>query len=369
MIRQAETTTAENPVVLIVEDDPSTAELYELIIEKSGVQTVVAHDSITAMEYLHSAQPDALVLDVMMPDESGLDLCRQMRRMPGYAHVPVIMVSALTQREHVRAGMEAGASAYLTKPVSPGVLTETVRQWIVREGLHGQPESALARLESEVQRTIIEVRRNIAEIGRAHRVFEAYSRELRSVQGTPAAPAPAAVRRAVDKYRLRVSQSEGAGWRALEATLRRLEAVEVALRRRGVHEPTRKREWELARARRPFVREDCEQWARSCPEHILTEYTRAVEGGDKIYAYLLERYGQAALEQASEGEHLADLRSMILGAGRTGGDDLEQIERLQERLMPLMAQLSGLRIPDEVVFVQAAAPPTQFNGLEAIFPG
>jgi hypothetical protein len=84
------------------------------------------------------------------------------------------------------------------------------------------------------------------------------------------------------------------------------------------------------------------------------EYNRASESGERIYAYLLERYGQWALEQASEWETLAGLRASILAAGHPDGDDLTKIEQYYGQLMPLMTQLSGLRIPDEVVFVQHA---------------
>jgi hypothetical protein len=84
------------------------------------------------------------------------------------------------------------------------------------------------------------------------------------------------------------------------------------------------------------------------------EYGGAVEKGDKIYAYLLERYGQLALEQANEWEYLADLRTRILSASRSNGDDLGMIEHFHSLLMPLMAQLSALRIPDQVVFVHQA---------------
>jgi YesN/AraC family two-component response regulator len=287
----------------------------------------------------------------MMPDESGLELCRNLRSSPNFADVPVIMVSALIQNEDVRAGLEAGASAYLKKPVSPGVLTETVRQWIARVGTQLQPESSISRLESEVQRTIIEVKRRIAEIGRAHRVFEAYSRELQRADGNLPTADPAVVRRAVEMSRSRIIQAEAAGWRVLENTLRRLEGLEIAMRRRGVHEPKGKEQWELARARAPFVREDCRQWARSCPDHILAEYGGAIEKGDKIYAYLLERYGQLALEQSTEWEYLAELRARILAACRSNGDDLGMIEHFHSLVNPLMAQLSALRIPDQLVFV------------------
>ena len=346
--------TEGTPVVLIVEDDPATADLYALLFGNSGLQTLVAHDSSTARDYLRSAQPDALVLDVMMPDESGLELCRTLRSSPHYADVPVIMVSALIQNDDVRAGLEAGASAYLKKPVSPGLLTDTVRQWIARVGTQLQAGSSITRLEFEVQRTVIEVKRRIAEIARAHRVFEAYSTELQRADGSPSTADPEIVRRAVEMYRSRIIQAEAAGWRVLESTLRRLEGREIAMRRRGVHEPRGKEQWELARARGPFVREDCRQWARSCPDHILVEYGGAVEKGDKIYAYLLERYGQLALEQADEWEYLADLRARILSACRSNGDDLGTIEHFHGLLLPLMAQLSALRIPDQVVFVHQA---------------
>lgn len=200
----------------------------------------------------------------------------------------------------------------------------------------------------------MEVKRRIAQIARAHRVFESYSRQLQQAEDTPSSLRPAMVRRALGMYRSRVVQSEAAGWHVLEGTLRRVEELEIALRRRGVHKPRGKDQWEYARARRPFVREYCWQWASSCPDHILTDYATAVENGDKTYTYLLERYGQWGLEQAKEWEHLAELRRLILSASRAVGDELGIVERFYGQLTPLMAELSRQCIPDEVLFVHQA---------------
>src|SRR3972149_4177092 len=187
---QVKVPTEGTPVVLIVEDDPATADLYALLFGNSGLQTLVAHDSSTARDYLRSAQPDALVLDVMMPDESGLELCRPLRSTPDYADVPVIMVSALIQNEDVRAGLEAGASAYLKKPVSPGLLTETVRQWIARVGSQLQPGSSLPRLEFEVQRTVIEDHLRPPQLPRASRACHPYSHAWHPNAGSPSTADP-----------------------------------------------------------------------------------------------------------------------------------------------------------------------------------
>jgi CheY-like chemotaxis protein len=74
--------------------------------------------------------PDAILLDVMMPDVSGLEVLRFIRREPGLMHIPVVIVSARTLPADIQAGMEAGASAYLTKPVGFRELSETVAEVI-----------------------------------------------------------------------------------------------------------------------------------------------------------------------------------------------------------------------------------------------
>jgi DNA-binding response OmpR family regulator len=122
--------TAALKKILIVEDEPSAADVFEEMMRFSGYQVVKIHSSTSAMSVIRAELPDAILLDVMMPDISGLEVLRYIRREPGLQHIPVVIVSARTLPSDIKAGMEAGASAYLTKPVGFQELREMVAEVI-----------------------------------------------------------------------------------------------------------------------------------------------------------------------------------------------------------------------------------------------
>ncbi len=104
--------------VMIVEDEPETAEMIAEMIRLSGFLAVTSHGGTPAISMIIRKVPDAVILDMMMPDLSGLEVLRLMRVDPRMTHIPVIVVSAKSRPEDIQEGMDAGAVAYLTKPVS-----------------------------------------------------------------------------------------------------------------------------------------------------------------------------------------------------------------------------------------------------------
>lgn len=118
--------------IVIVEDEPSAADVFGEMMRFSGYEVVKIHSSTTAMSVIRAELPDAILLDVMMPDVSGLEVLRFIRREPGLMHIPVVIVSARTLPSDIKAGMDAGATAYLTKPVSFQELRETVAEVILK---------------------------------------------------------------------------------------------------------------------------------------------------------------------------------------------------------------------------------------------
>ena len=104
--------------ILIVEDEPDTAEMFAEMMRLSGYRVIKTYGGAAAMTMLSQEKPDALVLDLMMPDISGLEVLRYMRRDPLMEYIPVIVVSAKGMPADVKSGMDAGATTYLTKPVS-----------------------------------------------------------------------------------------------------------------------------------------------------------------------------------------------------------------------------------------------------------
>jgi len=119
---------------MIVEDEPDAAEMFAEMMRLNGFQVVKLLSSGPAFEALSASRPDVLILDVMMPDVSGLELLRFIRRDPGLSGLPVIVVSAKVLPADIKTGLDAGASLYLTKPVGYQDLMQAVEGFFHIDG-------------------------------------------------------------------------------------------------------------------------------------------------------------------------------------------------------------------------------------------
>lgn len=119
---------ADKRKIIIIEDEPDTVEMFAEMMRLSGYQVLKSYDGAPALELIMSEMPDAVVLDVMMPDMSGLELLEQMRANPDLAEIPVLIVSALGLPQDIQAGLDAGAAVYLTKPVTYQELSKAVHE-------------------------------------------------------------------------------------------------------------------------------------------------------------------------------------------------------------------------------------------------
>ncbi len=120
--------TPSEKTVLIIEDEEDAAELFAEMMRVSGFRVLKTSSSTPALTLITAEKPDIVILDIMMPEISGLDILRQMRQDPALASVPVIVVSAKSMPADIKIGMEAGASTYLTKPVGFLDLKEAVER-------------------------------------------------------------------------------------------------------------------------------------------------------------------------------------------------------------------------------------------------
>jgi len=114
--------------VLIIEDEEDAAELFAEMMRVSGFRVSTTSKSEPAISMMIADKPDIVLLDIMMPEISGLDILRQMRRDPNLANIPVIVVTAKSMPADIKNGMEAGASTYLTKPVGFQELKDAVER-------------------------------------------------------------------------------------------------------------------------------------------------------------------------------------------------------------------------------------------------
>jgi CheY-like chemotaxis protein len=103
--------------VMIIEDEPDAAELFAEMMRLNGYRVLKTYSSTPALAIIAQEKPDVIILDIMMPDISGLEVLRYMRAHPDLASIPVVVVSAKATPADIEAGIQAGASIYLTKPV------------------------------------------------------------------------------------------------------------------------------------------------------------------------------------------------------------------------------------------------------------
>jgi DNA-binding response OmpR family regulator len=109
--------TAVQKTILVVEDELDAAEMFAEMMHVNGFHVLKATGCQAAMRMIDAERPAAVILDIMMPDISGLEVLRHIQRDPGLAGIPVIVVSAKSLPADIKTGLEAGASIYLTKPV------------------------------------------------------------------------------------------------------------------------------------------------------------------------------------------------------------------------------------------------------------
>ena len=103
--------------VVIIEDEPDAAEMLGEMMRVSGFRVVKSYSSGPAISMIKKEMPDVVILDIMMPDISGLDILRLMHEEPKLAGIPVVVVSAKSMPADIQTGLDAGAAVYLTKPV------------------------------------------------------------------------------------------------------------------------------------------------------------------------------------------------------------------------------------------------------------
>lgn len=105
--------------ILIVDDDMETTALFESMIRNNGHNPVAVSTSYSAIETIRAEVPDLILMDIMMPDVNGIELCKMIKANQSIRHIPVIMVSALSDLGSKRDSSNAGAEDFLTKPVLP----------------------------------------------------------------------------------------------------------------------------------------------------------------------------------------------------------------------------------------------------------
>jgi two-component system alkaline phosphatase synthesis response regulator PhoP len=116
------------PNILCVDDERDVTDLIRFLLVRAGCDVRAAGSGRAALEAIQSCPPDAIVLDLMLPDLDGFSLCEILRRDPVTAKIPILILTAWATPDAKAHGLGLGARAYLTKPFRPRELVERVRE-------------------------------------------------------------------------------------------------------------------------------------------------------------------------------------------------------------------------------------------------
>jgi len=126
-------------VILAVEDDERNAALLRAILEPAGYRLTIVGSLASARAWLADRSPDLGLLDVGLPDGSGLELARELRAAATTAEVPILVASARVLAADQEAARQAGSNIFLTKPLRPRVLLESVAEWLRHDSIPAAP--------------------------------------------------------------------------------------------------------------------------------------------------------------------------------------------------------------------------------------
>ena len=123
--------------ILIVDDDPDLVEAVSIILESKGYDVVAAYDGVEGLKRARSENPDLIVLDVMMPNKDGYEVCKELKADEKYRAIPILLLTAVVEnipssKYTQQMGMETEADDYVDKPVEPDELVKRVEALIAK---------------------------------------------------------------------------------------------------------------------------------------------------------------------------------------------------------------------------------------------
>ncbi|MGA2679078.1 MAG: response regulator [Sedimentisphaerales bacterium] len=141
----------KTPVILIVDDNRENLELLEAYLEDIECRTIAAYDGPDALEIIKKDKPDLILLDIMMPKMSGFEVCRRVKNDPTTAHIPIIMVTALSDFGDMQRAVDCGTDDFVSKPVNKLEMLTRVKTMLKLKHLTDKLERTLAYL-AEVEK-------------------------------------------------------------------------------------------------------------------------------------------------------------------------------------------------------------------------
>lgn len=133
----------QKPRLVLIEDEEDIAALIKLQADISGYKITCATDGLNGFDLVEREKPDLIILDIMLPGQNGLDVCRRIKNHSDLKAIPIIMISAKSEETDVVLGLELGADDYVTKPFSPRVLFSRIKA-VLRRNLEEEKAPQVA---------------------------------------------------------------------------------------------------------------------------------------------------------------------------------------------------------------------------------
>lgn len=162
----------ESHKALVVDDEKDILELLQYILEKEGYSVKTATDGRKAVETAKSFMPELVLLDIMMPNQDGVETCRQLREMPEFNNTYIIFLTARSEEYSEVAAFDVGADDYITKPIKPRALISRINALFRRESKKKSEQSTISINGLVIDKTSYIVRAGDKEINLPKKEFE-----------------------------------------------------------------------------------------------------------------------------------------------------------------------------------------------------
>lgn len=141
--------------ILVAEDERKILNLLQLYLEKNNYEVITAENGIEALEKIKKFDPDLLVLDILMPEMNGHEVCKKIRKDKKYRDIPIIYLSSLTEKQSIVSSLELGGDDYLTKPFDPNELIARINAILRRiKGRQVTSEKQIEELTYQEQKIL-----------------------------------------------------------------------------------------------------------------------------------------------------------------------------------------------------------------------
>jgi DNA-binding response OmpR family regulator len=144
--------------ILIIEDEPDISEMIEYNLQENGFDTDQAFNGADGLDKVLKFKPDLILLDIMLPELDGFEVCKRLRAMPQTCDIPIIILSAKSQETDKVVGLELGADDYVTKPFSPRELSARIKAVMRRSQISQSPKQLIRgniRIEAKKHKVFV----------------------------------------------------------------------------------------------------------------------------------------------------------------------------------------------------------------------